>query len=103
MPPKRKIIEALDEKYVQQIAKELSISLPEAVKHIDHCIQLSAAKLNLSYHIVYNEVLSQKCLVKTLTTSNGSSSGVSNGSSTGVSSATCTKLEIDECIKECNC
>ena len=78
--------EALVEKYLQYVAKHFQISEPDAAQYVDKCIKFTAAKLNTSYSNVYNQIYSEKALTKCL-----------------LSEKICSKLEIEECRKSCNC
>ena len=86
MPPKKRIIESLDSKYVEHISKSYNITLENAIKYIDDCIQQTAIKLNISYSSIYNTVFSIECLSKIL-----------------VTKKVCDQYTIDECVKDCNC
>ena len=94
MPPKKKIIESLDEAFLKHVADKYNISLPAASLKIDECIQMTAATLNVSYATVYNIVFSK--------VEKGCPPDVGIAG-TLIKADVCDALTVDECNKSCNC
>lgn len=59
MPPKKYIIEKVDAKLLESIAKKFNINSLEASLLLDKCVQKTAASHNISYAVVYNLILIQ--------------------------------------------
>lgn len=94
MPPKKKIIESLDEAFLRHVSDEYGISLPAASLKIDECIQMTAATLNVSYATVYNIVFSK--------VEKGCPPDVGIAG-TLIKADVCDALTVEECHKSCNC
>jgi len=51
--------ESLSEKYLEIVAKEKNVKLPEASQILDKCIKSTASLLNLEYSVIYNSVFTE--------------------------------------------
>ncbi len=77
-------MEALEEKFLEKVAKEKGISKPKAAKIIDKCILQTAANLNVPYSDVYSKIYNEEYMSKCL-------------------KDVCSTLELDQCRKSCQC
>jgi len=78
--------EALDQKYLEHIAKTHKINLLQAANLIDSCIKQICANKDLEYAKVYEIVFSSENIKQHL-----------------VTEGDCTKLSVEQCEKECSC
>jgi DNA ligase (NAD+) len=78
--------EALDQKYLEHIAKVHKVNLLQAANLIDRCIKEICANSDLEYSKVYEIVFSGDMIKKCVLINND-----------------CTKLELEECEKRCSC
>jgi DNA ligase (NAD+) len=78
--------EALDQKYLEHVAKIHKVNLLQAANLIDRCIKEICANSDLEYAKVYEIVFSGDMIKKCVLINND-----------------CTKLELEECEKQCSC
>lgn len=78
--------EALDQKYLEYIAKKHKVNLLQAANLVDQCIKRVCANSNLEYSNVYEIVFSNDMIKKCVLVNND-----------------CTKLELEECEQQCSC
>ena len=115
MPPKKKVIESVDEEFLKHIAQKHGLSLFEASLSIDKCIQMTAASLNISYATVYANIFPNPSttsvgtvLSKSNTHGNGNTKKdvddtVHDAGSILVKEGACDKMAIEECNKSSTC
>lgn len=79
---------ALEEKYIEKIAKEKNITLPQAMRKVDQCIKNVAATTNKDYNEIYNIIFSEEFMMECLLDSGG---------------VGCDRLTLEQCQKACHC